>query len=296
MDEPFSECSAIDDERPIRQGDVFIWLASEDPWTRVGVIVTGDCDIEHDKHRGLLSYVPVLKLTDYLAAFHLPSKVQRACVPLREQLLKAVRKFQAEQLPAFPEPISEQAAMRWLKDTTPSEVASDLKVPPGRELDSFLQAAAEFLAADSALAAGEFDPLFEAILRARLRQGSSSTREQIATKVWAELEQFVTNLPGDAFFLGMLGPEHSAGYVAYLRLVREIRQATIAIKQTDLRAPGVTAKRITRLKSPYVYRLTQQLGEVFAAIGLPKEYEEARAKLLRGPASSGESSAAGQRT
>jgi hypothetical protein len=65
-------------------------------------------------------------------------------------------------------------------------------------------------------------------------------------------------------------------YVAYLRLVREVREPEIALLATDLEKPEVSAKRISRLTSPYVYRLTQQLGDVFASIGLPEDYERNR--------------------
>ena len=34
------------------------------------------------------------------------------------------------------------------------------------------------------------------------------------------------------------------------------------------------------MRSPYIYRLTQQLAAVFTAIGLPLEYESNRADVL----------------
>ncbi|BAK36319.1 hypothetical protein MLP_33050 [Microlunatus phosphovorus NM-1] len=62
-----------------------------------------------------------------------------------------------------------------------------------------------------------------------------------------------------------------------IRNLREIAEDEIAIKATQQARPS---KRIARLSSPYRYRLTQQLGDVFAAIGLPEEYERRRDELL----------------
>jgi hypothetical protein len=88
-------------------------------------------------------------------------------------------------------------------------------------------------------------------------------------------------LPGDALFLSCVGPGHANGYVCYLRILREIRQHQIATKLSQ-RSFEMIADRIARLRPPYVYRLTQQLADVFAAIALPKEYEDTRrARLLR---------------
>jgi hypothetical protein len=70
------------------------------------------------------------------------------------------------------------------------------------------------------------------------------------------------------------------GWIAYLRLVREIQHDQVAVRQPDLRRKATTAKRVARLRSPYIYRLTQQLIDVFAAIGLPSEYEESRSSLV----------------
>lgn len=277
----FSECFADDDDRRIRQGDVFEWIKKDerDPWTRLGIVVTADCDITHDKHRGILSYVPLLDVRDYLALFHLPAKVERAAGPVREQLVKTIRTLQADRAPEFSEPISELAALRWVREATAEGVANELNVPGGKDRDRFLALGAEYTAAEGSLSTGTFDVLLNALVQLRMRQASS--REQALSKIWQEIETLVAALPGDAFFIGCIGPNHGMGYIAYLRLVREIEQTRIAVRQPDLRDSDVRAKRLSALKSPYVYRLTQRLAEVFAAIGLPREYEDARRDLLR---------------
>lgn len=277
----FSECHAVDDDRRIRQGDVFQWLenSGRDPWTELGVVVTADCDITHEKHGGILSYVPLLDLRDYLALFQLPAKVDRATLPIREQLVRTIRTLQVERAPGFPEPVSEAAALRWVRDVSAEGVANELNVPTGKGRDRFIALGADYAVAEASLRAGTFDVLLNALVHVRMRQAGS--REQVLSKIWQEIETSVAALPGDAFFIGSIGPHQGRGYVAYLRLVREIEQGRIAVRQTDLRDSAFRAKRIAALKSPYVFRLTQQLAEVFAAIGLPSEYEDARRDLLR---------------
>ena len=91
----------------------------------------------------------------------------------------------------------------------------------------------------------------------------------------------VQTMPGDCFFLGTLGQGSGAGYVAYLRIVRELRASEIAVRMTDLQDGDVKAKRVAATKAPYLYGLTRQLGDVFASIALPSEYEEARDTIMK---------------
>ena len=92
--------------------------------------------------------------------------------------------------------------------------------------------------------------------------------------VRAQLVDSVQRLPSDTFFIGGLSASFCDGYVAYLRLVREISHEDVAIRTPELERAA--ARRISRLQSPFVYRMTQQLAEVFATIGLPQDYEDNR--------------------
>src|SRR5256885_8963072 len=75
----FSECTPNTDAAPLHQGDIFHWLASVDPWSKFGLIITADCDIRKNKHRGILSYVPILTLRDYLRSEEHTSELQSPC-------------------------------------------------------------------------------------------------------------------------------------------------------------------------------------------------------------------------
>jgi hypothetical protein len=275
----FSECNEITDSQPLRQGDVFKWLQlGDDPWSQFGIVVTADCDIAQEKHVGILSYVPLLRLKDYLRLFYLPRRVERAMAPLSEEVNRAIQELQIVNRPDFPEPLSEAAIEAWIQSSEPGEIADSLKAAEGRDREWLLRALGitkEYHHASQELG---FDTQFDVIVR--IRELRSKSKQPARQAIWSEIHGHVRSLPGDAFFIGVLDRERREGYVAYLRLLREIRHTEIAIRQTDFRSSDVRSQRIARLGSPYIYRLTQQLGDVFSAIGLPAEYEQQRDGLL----------------
>jgi hypothetical protein len=285
----FAECEEITDDRPIRQGDVFEWLGSStDPYRFLALIVTADCDIAYSKHRGVLSYVPILLLSDYLRLFYLPKIIERGVIRLGDQLTKAllakqvteqIRQYQIANRPEFPEPISEQSAIRWVKGREPTDIADELQIIDPKEREKFLTLVTDYIFIDAALHSELFADQIEAIMRLRIRSGQ--TIDQSKKAIWNELHATVRGLPGDAFFIGHVAPRFSSGHVAYLRLVREIHDNQLAIKQTDLQTGSkAEARRIARLRSPYIYSLTQQLAAVFGAVGLPTEYEDHRQRIV----------------
>jgi hypothetical protein len=290
----FSECDEVTDDRPLVQGDIFEWVdRGTDPWRQFGVVVTANCDIAQEKHRGILSYVPFLSLQDYLRLFHFPKLLQRGVQPLANELSKklladelaeAIRTYQAANLPEFPEPVSDRAALLWAKSRTPEEIADDLRITGAESRARFINLVVDFKYVDDATTGEGYTEQLSALIRLRTRRGVVPAKAQEA--IWGEIHGAIKSLPGDCFFVGRVGSTPSAGWIAYLRLVREIQHRDVAIRQPELRRQGAAlAKRVSRLRSPYIYRLTQQLTDVFAAIGLPTEYEDSRAEVLQALAS-----------
>ncbi|WP_437653706.1 hypothetical protein [Sorangium sp. So ce1182] len=269
----FSECDVITDERSLRQGDIFVRIsASSDPWQRYGVVITADCDIAQEKHHQIISYVPILSATDYLGLFYLPKQLRRTLRAVKDELLGCIRSAQAK-IPGYPEPISEDAAVSWVLRAPAEDIADDLRLV-NRDRIRLVELCKSYSSADRAVSTGNFSEQLACAIS--LRAKSSKSHEKSRDKIWEEISDHMQQLPGDAFFLSALGPNETDGYVAYLRLIREMRQTEIALRQTDLRDATVSARRICRLKSPYIYRLTQQLADVFSSIGLPREYEAKR--------------------
>jgi len=277
-DHEFCECEEVTDDRPIRQGHIFEWLAPEDPWKLLGVVVTANCDIVQEKHRGILSYIPILPIAHYLRLFYVPKLLERGRRRLVDELTKTMRDHQAE-LQEFPEPLSELAALEWALRGTAGEIADELRVDHPRMRAKLIRLIDDYRLVQSALK-GILAEQVEALVRMRLRQGGTDAK--VRDGAWKDIQSGVDDLPGDCFFIGCISTGHRSGYVAYLRLVREIQDTHIAIKQSDLRvSPPPPARRMAQLQSPFIYRLTQQLADVFASIGLPDEYDQNRQRLVQ---------------
>ena len=279
--EAFSECEEVTDDRPIRQGDIFAWLeAPTDPWRKLGVVVTANCDIAQRKHRGILSYVPVLPLHDYFRLFYLPSRLEKGVRPVVEELTKSVREYQVTNRPDFPEPLSEAATLAWAQERNPAEIADELRITDQKARTLFTELVRDYRAIRNALDGEAYQNQLDALVRIRARQ-QRVPHEKAQQTILQDIHGAMETLAGDCFFIGRIAAQYTIGHVAYLRLVREIRHGQIAIKQSDLSGlPPLLARRVSRLQSPYIFRLTQQLADVFLAIGLPPEYEHHRRRLV----------------
>lgn len=271
----FSECEPALDDRPIRQGDVFRFHDThEDAWQRLGVIVTGDCDIARNKHAGRVTYVPILPAHSYLSMFWLPRRVEALGGRLGERLVPMMRRIQQANLPQFTAPLTAERAQNWTVEKGPARVADALLLNDGPDRDEFLKLAHAYV--DVTTAHGRsFRKQCAAVCSAYCALGTTKDGAPALKRVESELENYLANLPGDALFLSCLTQEHVEGYVCYLRVLRDVDDEDIAVTQRQA-ARGARASRIAHLSSPYLYRLTQQLAEVFASIGLPQEYEDRR--------------------
>jgi len=274
------ETEPLDDASPLRQGDVFRWESQQAPWELHGIVVTADCDIVRRKHGGILSYVPVFGLTDYWRLFTLPNRIETQLLEKTQHLLRTVvAKLQSTHR-ADSEPMSKEAFEDLVRDRGITEILDTLNVPASqREYPNRM-----LLAYRAAIAPRSEGASLEELagVLAELREvGKAKPARTEASTVFDELAGAVRQLPGDAFFIGQIVPAAKQAYVAYLRTVRELPAAALAIQPVDLKR-GAKARRVARLRSPFIYRLTQQLGAVFADIGLPSEYESERAARALG--------------
>jgi hypothetical protein len=270
----FSECVDIVDGRPLRQGDVVRSLAARpDPWEDLAIIVTTDCDIARGKHAGRLTCVPVLPAQAYLSAYYLPRRIEKLQRALADRFVPSMRKAQSAHFDGFREPISFERAQRWILEASPSRVSSTLRMIP-EEAQRFVPLAEAFVRLDTSRS-GHFPGQIGTICDSEVLLGRSPDDASACKRIRAELASHVNELPGDALFLRSLGSTSTAGYVAYLRVLLEVRDSCVAVKSTQ-RSSEIKYERIARLQAPYVYALTQQLASVFSAIALPREYEESR--------------------
>jgi hypothetical protein len=268
----FRECEFVSADEPLRQGDVVqAYGEPVDQWDARMVVVTADCDLARRKHAGRVSCVPAVTLHQYLSLFYLPGRLEKVAAPLADQIVAMIRKAR-EQVEAVA-PISRERALAWVHEVPATEIAASLGIDGSveefrRKVDAYIQTTA-------AIDSDDFDSQWVNYAR----RGGLETDDRIVRERSDKLQLDVTGLlkklPGDALFLRSLGESLDSGFVCYLRVVRDLRESAISTRYSGVGHP-VTHVRTSRLSSPYLYALTQQLGAVFSAIGLPEEYEQAR--------------------
>lgn len=270
----FCETEAVLDGSPIRQGDVLLSLSEEaDGWSQAGIIVTGDCDLALNKHGGRLSYVPVLTTKHYLAETWLPKRLRRSTDALATKTVALVRRLQEANLDDFPQPLSAERVREWIFEEEAGSIADTLGAHEGAEREKLTRLVSAYSVGLAAIGQS-FDTQWSALcstIAADQNKPLAGAHKQLRS----EAADLVQNLPGDSLFVGGLTPDHPDGYVAYLRILQQTSAAEVALRPKDIDG-SVKWHRPARLISPYIFHLTQRLGNVFSSIGLPTEYEENR--------------------
>ena len=176
--------------------------------------------------------------------------------------------------------MSDAAIDGWIAHTDADGMLATLRAQGDARAEQF-QALVKWLRARPAIEDGlKLKEQIAALAQAKILSGSSKDEESLVATLTRENVDRMTNPPGDAVFLHGLGGSLTAGYIAYLRRIDNVDEANVALRFRDLSDSSKVAKRISRLSSPYVFRLTQQLAQVFSAIGLPGSYEESRARFV----------------
>jgi hypothetical protein len=267
---------------PVRQGDVLEWLCDplDDVWHQHAVVVTADCDIAHAKHGGVLACAPILRHEDHLARFPMPERLERSRAKLQEQVAGQIRDLQARRLPGYPQPLSDEAIMDWLATATTADSIAEVLGAEGRDSETLRSRVNTLRRVAHAMDTLDLATQLHVLAEARAVTQGKALAEGDVKQVAVESIGRLKEMPGDTVFLHSLGPGHSAGYVVYLRLLVNLAEDEIATIPSDLQGAGVRAKRIARLTAPYLYYMTQRLGQIYSAIGLPAQYEGARMNFI----------------
>jgi len=274
----FSECEQYDDVgHPLRQGDVIRTLVDErGQWDQLGVVVTADCDLARSKHNGLVNYVPLVPVRAYLRDMWAEPRVLKSLDDLADRLVSMMLKLQKSNRADFGYAMNRERALAWLREVGSAEVLRVLRSSSQKDIDKYHDLASRYLTG-SELSGSSLDEVF--LWLCEYRFIASGHKPDVAAKSYQQqMLDFLRTLPGDAMFLGHLEPQMSdRGFVAYLRLVHVVDESKIALRPSERHDRSF--RRVARLRSPFVYRLTQQLGDVFASIGLPTEYEAHRDRI-----------------
>jgi hypothetical protein len=218
----------------LKQGDLIVFPDEPDKAKRTAIIVTADCDLERKKHANLVTLVSVVDEEFILERYLLPDD----CAAKREQ----IRSFALREngIDSSQDPIVQTELLLAALKNQPN---------PDRIASLIIDVIAEGI---DAISIKDYKSLMQHVNIAAKK--AKSFADQMASR-------------GDIM---VLPDARDLGVNARLAWVRHVWQApvsSIALKSSDVSKRS--GERRARLSSPFRYRLTQLMGQVFMDIGLP---------------------------
>ena len=270
------EYEELEDLDTVGQGDLIKWVDAEllRPWQAFGVVVTADCDLAHEKHGGVISYVPAMLTEDFIWSQWRP---ERLGAKLNDLLVRAgnrIAKWRSDNGGTDVAP-SVAATRKWLERSGADGILDDIGVTDPGQRNHLLNAVGPAAAVLDAINcdAPDFDRLAAAyvIVNPKARTDPNAMP--------ADIQKNWTSLPGDVFHLPAMPREEMApgdGLFLHLRHIRQISADALSARPDDIRSGRAKARRIARVSAPYRYAITQALARVFSDIGLPDDYDVRR--------------------
>jgi hypothetical protein len=229
LEQSIAPCSCL------TQGDLIRFEDEEDPLKKAGIVVTADCDLEKKKHANLVTLVPVVSVRTLMEKYLLPEDCEKKRSQIETYAFKEFTIDQKQETEVKIAILREKLEIASTDSSDPQIVAAKFAT---HQLDS--------------ISIREYKTLMEKI--------------GISTKKTDSLDQQISSR-GD--LLPLPSPEKLGieGSIAWVRHIWQVQINAIAIRTSELKdRPG---ERLARLNSPYRYRLTQILAQVFSDIGLP---------------------------
>ncbi|UYO95368.1 hypothetical protein [Pollutimonas sp. M17] len=219
----------------LKQGDLIKFENEESLLKKVGIVVTADCDLENKKHAKLVTLVPVVPIQTLMEHYLLPED----CEKKKEQI--ADYAFRAFDIDRNQELELKNTILIRLIDSPPANCEK-------------LSIIAAQIAAD------QLDSIkIEEYKALMIKSGASIKKAK-------DLEKQVTSR-GDLLPLPDPSKLGVIGNIAWVRHIWQVPLATIALRTSEVGFKS--GERIARLDSPYRYRLTQLMAQVFSDIGVP---------------------------
>lgn len=219
----------------LKQGDLIKFENQTDPIRKAGIVVTADCDLELKKHAKLVTLIPVVPIKVILENYLLPEDCEKKRIQIESYAFKA---FEIEK---DPELETRKATLREKIKNLPSTP----KTP-------------EIIAALFTIDNIDYIPIAEyKLLMETINSG---------IKKPSELSKQISSR-GDILVLPTPEKLGVNGGVAWVRNIWQEQLSSIAIRTSEVNVKQ--GERVARLDSPFRYRLTQLMAQVFSDIGLP---------------------------
>jgi hypothetical protein len=217
----------------LRQGDLVWFRESADPMNTVGVVVTADCDLKNRKHAQLVTLVPLLSVQVILEKYLFLEACALQRSNIRAYLYKKYGIDDREDL--------------LVADVKLRDILNDSVVDP---IDAI--AVRLILGLQDQITVSFYRDLMRLI--GGSAKGGGSFDSQLKSR-------------GDLVILPSAEKLGIKERIAWVRHLWQVPVGDIALRTSGVKySPG---EFVARLDSPYRYRLTQVMAQVFSDIGLP---------------------------
>lgn len=220
----------------LRQGDL-IAFQTNDRLRRFGIVVTADCDLVQRKHARLITVVPVVELVDVVEYYLLLERCEKSRQNITSYVSKAFGIAGGITLPEELEELRNQVAEK-SSDATAKTMCLAAKILL-HEVDRLTFAEYKAVCEAAGLKLGRLD-------------------EQLAQQIQGK---------GDVLILPSLQFLKIPADIAWIRQIWQAPLKDIVFRTSDVKEGK--GQRVARLDSPFRYRLTQLMSQVFSDIGLP---------------------------
>jgi hypothetical protein len=219
----------------LRQGDLIRFEGNDNALRQAGIIVTADCDLEQKKHARLVTLVPVVTIQTALEHYLLTEDCERKRPQIEDF---AYQKYDIDK--------------RQDRETKLSVLKEAMQGTTINKDDPASIAAYFVLDLSNTISVSSYK-----VLMAALNMGpkkADALRDQIRGR-------------GDLLILPSAQNLGVVGELAWIRHLWQTPLGDIAIRTSEVSSR--LGERVARLDSPYRYRLTQLMAQVFSDIGLP---------------------------
>lgn len=270
------DCEQIEQEAPLRQGDVLKRFVGGFPET-LWLVITADCDIAQNKLGDSgLACIRLIPLRQYLREEHLRKVLSRYADSHFRDLRERINK-RRNQIASDCSPLSDSAIAEWIQVASLEEIASVLQVVDAKELEYLDNALGAQRDAHSCRTAPH-DPQRLLSVVARLQKVAPKDWRQFVGGLLSRLQS--RQLPDDLFFVSRIPGEDSLGYLATLRGITFVSASSFTDTVPLAKERSVAYVRIARLAPTFKHGLAQQVGTMFSRIGYPLDYEIDRDEIF----------------
>ncbi|MFQ2384337.1 hypothetical protein [Aeromonas dhakensis] len=220
----------------LKQGDLIKFTDEKDPLRKVGIVVTADCDLNNKKHANLVTLIPVVTVKDIMENYLLLEDCDKKKEQIENYAFKALRIEKQSEI---------EINQALLRSSIESMSSSDIS-------ESILTAVRIVTDQVTSISISEYKDLMDALGISTKKADALST--QIKTR-------------GDLLILPSPEKLGVINNIAWVRQIWQVPLTSIALRTSE--TSSRKGEKIARLESPFRYRLTQLMAQVFSDIGLP---------------------------